>query len=205
MSFVGSSRGCACFQLVRAVRTSSRSCSAACRLFFESDVVAVAEPPHRTGAHPDAPRPQAAANFFQRQVGFGSDQLQQPLPVRIQRRALAAHRLSRHRSALPPARNPPDRRTRAYLERRRSFMAGRSRLHRTHNPFTQITRIGLRHHCPPNHRSEETRPSARLCESPSFRFRFNPIGLCSSSSTSPIPPGSVNPRRRSDFTAAIGG
>jgi hypothetical protein len=45
---------------------------------------------------------QPAANFW-----FGSDQLQQPSPVRIQQRTLAANPLSRHRSGLPPARNPP--------------------------------------------------------------------------------------------------
>jgi len=149
MSLFGSSRGCSRFQLARAVRTSSRSCSAACRLFFESDVVALAEPPHRTGANRNAAPAQPATNFFQRQVRFGGDQLQQPLLVSIQRRALAAHGLGGHRSSLPPARNPPDRRTRAYLKRCRGFMTRGSRLHCTHHPSTQVTRIGLRHRCLP--------------------------------------------------------
>ena len=52
----------------RAARTSLRSCSAACRLFFEGEAVAVAEPPHRTRRHHDAPPRQPSANFLQRQV-----------------------------------------------------------------------------------------------------------------------------------------
>jgi hypothetical protein len=56
MSLFGSSRGCSRFQSARAVRTSARSCSDACRLSFERDAVAVAEPPYRTGGDNDAPR-----------------------------------------------------------------------------------------------------------------------------------------------------
>jgi hypothetical protein len=105
--------------------------------------------PDRTGAHPDATRTQPAANFFHCQVWFGSDQLQQPSLVRIQQRTLAADQLSRHRSGLPPARNPPI----AELGTSNAAAASwqdASCLHRTHHPFTQITRIGLRHRCPPN-------------------------------------------------------
>ena len=89
MSLFRIKRLCSRFQLARAVRTfpSSRSCSAACRLFFESDVVALAEPPHRTGANRNAAARAAGHEyFFQRQVRFGGDQLQQPLLVILQRR-----------------------------------------------------------------------------------------------------------------------
>src|SRR5271165_3787236 len=94
----GSSRGCSCFHFARAVRTSSRSCSAACRLFFEGDVVAIAEPPYGTSADLDATLAQPAADFLQGQVRLGGNQLQKPWLVSIQRRALAAHRLGRHRA-----------------------------------------------------------------------------------------------------------
>src|SRR5258708_38743563 len=81
-NLLGSSRGCSCFQFARAVRTSSRSCSAACRLFFEGDVVAVAKPPHRTGADLDAALAQPAADFFPSQGPLGGGQLPQPFAMR---------------------------------------------------------------------------------------------------------------------------
>jgi hypothetical protein len=176
-SLVGSSRRCSCFQFARAVRTSSRSCSAACRLFFEANVVAFVEPPHRTGAHHDAAPAQPAADFFKRQVRFGGNQTQQPIPVGVQRRALAPHRLGRHRSASPPARNPPDCRTRAHLESRRSFMAGSSRLDRTDNPFTQILRIGLRHRRPPESSIGQDSPIRKPLRIPPVPIQLNRIML----------------------------
>ena len=153
-SLLGSSRGCSCFHAVRARRTSSRSCSAACRLFFEADIVAVVEPPYRTSAHHDTTLPQPAADFLQRQIRLGRCQFQQPLFVFVQRRALAAHRFGRDRPGYSPTCNPLDRRARAHLENRRRFMARGPGLDRTHDPITQIPRIGLRHRSsPPNHRS----------------------------------------------------
>src|SRR5260370_27431493 len=115
-SLVGSSRGCRCFQLARATRTSSRSCSAARRLFFEADVVPIEEPPHHTGADHDTVLPQLAADFLQRQIRLRSNQSQQQLLVRIHRRSFAPYRLGRHHPGPPPQRNPPDRRAPADLK-----------------------------------------------------------------------------------------
>src|SRR6188472_329308 len=140
MSFFASSCGCSRFHFVRAARTSLRSCSAACRLFFECDVMAVEKPPYRASADKNAARSQPPTNFLQCQVRFGGNQLQQPLRVNIQRRALATHGLGYHRSGLSPARHPSDRRAWTYLKRCRGFVAGRPRLNRTYNPFTQVTR-----------------------------------------------------------------
>ena len=162
MSFFASSCGCSRFHFVRAARTSLRSCSAACRLFFECDVMAVEKPPYRASADKNAARSQPPTNFLQCQVRFGGNQLQQPLRVNIQRRALATHGLGYHRSGLSPARHPSDRRAWTYLKRCRGFVAGRPRLNRTYNPFTQVTRIGLRHRGLPNRYLHETRPSASL-------------------------------------------
>ena len=148
-SLLGSSRGCSCLQFARARRTSSRSCSAACRLFFEADGVAIIEPPHRARAYHDPTLSQSAADFFQRQVRLGGRQCQQPFLVRIQRRALAAHRLGRDRSGPPPTCEPLDRRTRAHLKSRRRFMARDPRLDRAHDPLTQILRIRLRNRSSP--------------------------------------------------------
>jgi hypothetical protein len=115
--------------------------------FFESHVVAVVEPPHRTGAHPDATRTHRSRPRISSSVKSGSrpcDDENDILVFELEIRwacnasnagASSGERLppislvSRHRSGLPPVRNPPYRRTRAYLERRRSSMAGRSWLH----------------------------------------------------------------------------
>ncbi len=52
--------------------------------------MAVAKPPHRIGADSDAALAQPVAAFFQHQVRFCGNQLQEPLRVSIQRGALAA-------------------------------------------------------------------------------------------------------------------
>jgi hypothetical protein len=136
----------------------------------------VGRAPDRTGAHPDATRTQPAANFFHCQVWFGSDQLQQPSLVRIQQRTLAADQLSRHRSGLPPARNPPI----AELGTSNAAAASWQALLPPLN-------------APPVHADHANRTSASLSpESDPKRFahqhafenplrfasEFNPIGLC---------------------------
>jgi hypothetical protein len=61
------------------MRTSGLSCSAARRLFFEADVVAVKDPLHRTGADRDPALSQLAADFLQRQIRLGGHQRQHSL------------------------------------------------------------------------------------------------------------------------------
>src|SRR5262245_59834456 len=128
MSLLGSSRGCSRCQFARAVRTSARSRSDACKLFFERDVVALEEPPYRTGTGGDATCPQPGADLLKRQVRFTGNQLQQPVFVDIKRRAAAAHALGRHRSRPPKLRHPTDRRTHTHLERRCCLMTRLSAL-----------------------------------------------------------------------------
>ena len=173
MSFFGSSRGCSCFQFARTMRTSARSCSAACRLFFEREVLALAEPPHRTGGDDHPPCPQPAADLLQGQVRFGGNQRQQPVLIGIQRRALAAHRLGRH---TPVCRQRATQRIAELTptsKRRRRFMARGARLDRTHHPFTQIPRIGLRHrHLPESPpRDSPIPPTLRIPTQPSDSIR----------------------------------
>src|SRR5260370_17214279 len=91
-SLVGSSRGCRCFQLARATRTSSRSCSAARRLFFEADVVPIEEPPHHTGADHDTVLPQLAADFLHRRFRLRTNQSQQPPLLPTPRPSFAPYR-----------------------------------------------------------------------------------------------------------------
>src|SRR6266513_1801127 len=166
-SLVGSSRGCRCFQLARATRTSSRSCSAARRLFFEADVVPIEEPPHHTGADHDTVLPQLAADFLQRQIRLRSNQSQQQLLVRIHRRSFAPYRLGRHRPGPPPQRNPPDRGARADLKDGSRFSARGPRLNSTNHPLTQVLGIGPRHRSSP-----ESFDPARLAYPSEFENPF---------------------------------
>src|ERR1700704_6842414 len=95
-SRVGSSVGWNSPQSARAWATSGRSCWAARRLFFEGQLLAVAEPPHRAIAHHKSPLlGQLVPQFFQGEIRLGFDPFQQPLPVRPfdPRPPAAAHRL----------------------------------------------------------------------------------------------------------------
>src|SRR6202158_573112 len=104
-----SSLDCSTFSSARAAATSGRSCSAACRVFFERDVVAFVEAPDRgrAGFQPLLglePR----ANLFERQVPLRGEQIKQPLAMCLERRATVARAgqcryTARCRPALDPA------------------------------------------------------------------------------------------------------
>src|SRR5215471_15566925 len=73
-----SSLGCSAFSASRAAATSGRSCSHAWRTFFERDLVAVVEAPHR--AHGDAElllSTKSFADFLQRQIGLLGNEMEQ--------------------------------------------------------------------------------------------------------------------------------
>src|SRR4029434_8882051 len=84
----GFSVGCSAFSSLRAAATSGRSCSAACRTFFERDLVAVVEAPHRAGGDSElllAAKP--VADLLKRQIRLLRHEIEQPLLVRLERRA----------------------------------------------------------------------------------------------------------------------
>src|SRR5258706_15360641 len=96
MSFAGSSLVCSFFHRARASATSGRSCSVACTLFFERDVLAREEAPHRPVADAHPTFPELIPQFLQRQIGLRLDAIQQPSSLLHQPRAVVtAHRLSR--------------------------------------------------------------------------------------------------------------
>src|ERR1700738_1652623 len=104
-----SSLDCSSFSSARAAATSGRSCSAACRVFFERDVMAFVETPDRgrTGFQPPLGL-EPSANLFERQVRLRCDQIKQPLAMRLERRATVARAgqcryTARCRPALDPA------------------------------------------------------------------------------------------------------
>src|SRR5580704_2999279 len=83
--------GCSAFSAARAAATSGRSCSAACRVFFERDLLTIVEAPDRTRSNIEllrATEPQA--DVIKRQVRLRGDKIEQPLLMLVQRRAAMA-------------------------------------------------------------------------------------------------------------------
>src|SRR5712692_10587790 len=152
-SRAGSSMPCSRIQRRRARATSARRRSAACRLFFEGDVMSTKKTRTRTPASSNPSLEQLHTHLLQGQVRPFGDEGQYPLRVRFQRRDASSARLRRGASAVVPALQPSDPRTRADAEAlgrlapRRSF-----HLHGLDHAFPKITRIGLWHRQPPERR-----------------------------------------------------
>src|SRR5229473_2578359 len=83
-SRAGSRSGCAAIQAARAAATSGRSCSLACTIFFEADVLGGEEPPYRAIADMLAARGKFGADLLQRQVGNRGNPFQQPQAFLLQ-------------------------------------------------------------------------------------------------------------------------
>src|SRR3954471_2966755 len=115
-SRAGSSMPCSRIQRRRARATSARCRSAACRLFFEGDVVSIEKPPERAAAGFDPPLAQHCKRLKQGQVRLLGNQSQDLVGTLFQRRRAAAARLRRGAPYLMPALQPLDRRTHAHLE-----------------------------------------------------------------------------------------
>src|SRR5271165_2925327 len=85
-SRLGSIEGCLSRHSSRAALTSSRSCSAACSVFFKADPVTIEEAPQsRNAGRKGFVRSQTPADFHQRQVRLLGDQREQPIFVRLDR------------------------------------------------------------------------------------------------------------------------
>src|SRR5918997_4031728 len=81
---LGSSAGWRRMNTRRAWATSGRSCSAACRVFFERQVMGTQKPVHRTQPDGDPGGGKCAADLLQGQVGLLGNQLQDPRAVLAQ-------------------------------------------------------------------------------------------------------------------------
>ena len=162
----GSSRPWYCFHRSRRRATSGRSCSLACRLFFERDPFTSKEPPHRTVARRRAAFGQLRHHRPQGQVRLLGDPRQQPFPFPLQQeRAPAPHLRRRHTPRRPPALTPLHNAGNAHPKQRRRRPARTTRRHRTHNSISKIRRIGSRHRCwPPT-------PASILNQ------KFKPVGI----------------------------
>jgi hypothetical protein len=126
-SRAGSNMPCSRIQRRRARATSGRSCSAACRLFFEADPVAGEQPPDRAVAAGDPSLAHCDHDFIQRQIRLLGNQGQQPIRVLFQRRNAPTGRLSRDTSSFLPALQPFHRRTGTDIQAFSRFASRRSR------------------------------------------------------------------------------
>src|SRR6516165_6646986 len=147
-SRAGSSIPCSRIHRRRARATSARCRSAACRAFFESDVVSVEKTPERTAAGFDPSLAQFCNRFYQAQVRLPGDQIQNLARELFQRRNAPAARLRGGAPLLIPALQPFYRRSHADLETLRRLASRRTGLHSCDNALPQVARIGLRHPSP---------------------------------------------------------
>src|SRR4029077_19140227 len=132
--------------------TSARCRSAACRVFFEGDVVSVEKPPERAAAGFDPPLAQLCNRLNQGQVRLFGNQSQNLGGELFQRRSTSAARHRYSDPALAPALQPLYGRTHAHLKTLGRLVSRCACLHSFDNAFPQVTRIGLRHRQPPTRR-----------------------------------------------------
>src|ERR1700692_2958524 len=148
----GSSIPCSRIQRRRARATSARCRSAACRLFFKGDSVAIEKTPERATAGSNPSLAQLCDGLHQSQVRLLGDQIEYLLRKRLQRRNASSTRLRRSALAFVPALQPLYRRTHAHLETFSRLAPRRTAFNSFDYAFPQITRIGLRHRPPPQRR-----------------------------------------------------
>src|ERR1700693_2820816 len=153
-----SSRPCCRIQCRRARATSGRCCSAARRLFFEADAVALQKTPERATAAGYSLLAQGHDELFECPLRPFRDQPQNRVRMVLQRRPAPAARL-RRASALPlPRLKPFDRRGGTDIKTLRCLTPRRSLFNRVDHPVPQIPRTSLGHGPPPH--SEPPQDSA---------------------------------------------
>jgi hypothetical protein len=150
-SRAGSRKPCSRIQRRRACATSARCRSAACRLFFKGDVVAVEKAPERAAAGSNPMLAQLCERLHQGQVWMLRNHSQDLGRRLFERRNTSAARLRRGAIIVAPALQPLDCRCYAHLKTFGRLAPRRARS--LDNAFPQITRIGLRH-CLPHREGE---------------------------------------------------
>jgi len=141
---------CSRIQRRRARATSARSRSAACRLFFEGDVVPVEKTPQRTAAGSYPPPAQFHNRLHQGQVRLFRNQPQYLRSELLQRRNASTARPRLGAPAVVPALQPPHRGRHTDPEQLGCLTSRRPlHLHHFDRALPQVTRIGLRHRPPP--------------------------------------------------------
>ena len=149
---VESSIPCSRIQRRRARATSARCRSAACRLFFKGDSVAIEKTPERATACSNPSLAQLSDGLHQSQVRLVGNQIKYLLRKLFQRRNASSTRLRRSALAFLPALQPLYRRTHAHLETFSRLASRRTAFNSFDYAFPQVTRIRLRHRPPPQRR-----------------------------------------------------
>src|SRR5262249_2807185 len=152
-SRAGSNMPCSRIQRRRARATSTRSRSAACRLFFEGDAVSPTKPRKSSRAGSDPPLHQFRQRLLQGQIGLLSDESQYHRGMLVQRRYASSARLRRGAPSLVPALQPFDPRTRTDAETLRCLPPRHPLvLDGFNHTLPQVTGIGPWHGPPPQRR-----------------------------------------------------
>src|ERR1019366_6990673 len=146
-SLFGSRLAWLALQRARASATSGLACSAACRVFFEGDLMALEEPPDRHLGRLDAnPFEYPPLKLGQSQIALSGAEIQKPCRMGLQRRAaFAATRPGGNAACLAVKLPPAHRRCRAHFEPLRRLPPRRSRRNLRHHPRPQILRPRLAH------------------------------------------------------------
>lgn len=144
-SLAGSSSPCSRIQRPRARATSARSRSAACRLFFKSDVVPPKEARERAAAGSNAMLSELCSSFFQGEVRVIRNYRQYAFRLLFKRRNAAAAWLWRSTPTFCPALQPLDHRTRTHAKMVGGFVARCARFNHPDDAFTQVTGVRLWH------------------------------------------------------------
>src|ERR1700745_1766097 len=161
-----SSRPCCRIQRRRARATSARSCSAARRLFFEADAVALQKPPKRAAAAAKPSLAQGRDELVERPVRLLGDQSQDLVRVALQRRPAPAARLWRASALLLPRLKPLDRRAGTDIKTFRRLTPRCSLFNCLDHTLPQIRRTSLGHGPPPKAESPpKTLPLRDIWES----------------------------------------
>src|SRR5262249_41578863 len=177
-SRAGSNMPCSRIQRLRARATSARSCSAARRLFFESDLVTLEEAPHRGATARNFVLAHRQNDLIQRQIRLLLDQTQQKIRMLLQWRDAPAPRLGRAAASLAKALDLDNRCAGADLKLFGYLPPRSSALHLRYHSLPHVPRIGLRHPPPPQ---SESMPIDSLILGPLRIPRFNRGGTCSRS------------------------
>src|SRR5262245_26186773 len=146
-----SSAGCSAFSALRAAATSGRSRSTACRTFFKRDLMALVEAPYRADGDSELLlATKSVANLLKGQVRLLRHEIEQPLLVRLERRATvpgAGFRLDAACSG-PPI-EPTHRRRGCKIEQTRHLPSALALLNHRNRALAQVLRVPLRHRIPP--------------------------------------------------------
>src|SRR3989304_2635585 len=161
----------------RARATSARSCSAARRLFFEGDLVALKEAPDRGATARNLVLAHRTDHLVQRQVRLPIDQSQQKPRLLLQWRGAPTPRLRGAATSLAKALHPNHRRTGADIVMFGRLTPRTTAFNPGNHALTHISRIGPRHHPAPK---SESMPIESLIPGPRGILRFNRGGTCSS-------------------------